>query len=79
MTEVVLPDLGEDVDEATINRWFFEEGDAVEEGENLLEITSDSGTFQVPAPVSGMLSEVFFEEGDDVEPGEVIATMEPTS
>ncbi len=77
MTEVVLPDLGEEVEEATINHWLFQEGDAVEEGQNLVEVTGDGGTIQVPSPVSGTLSEVFFEEGDDVEPGEVIATIEP--
>ena len=77
MTEVVMPDLGQETEEATINKWFFEEGDPVEAGENLAEVTADSGTFQVPAPASGILMEIFFEEGDDAEVGEVIATIEP--
>ena len=76
MKEVVMPDLGEDVEEGTINNWYFEEGDAVEAGDNLVEVTTDSGTINVPSPVSGVLDEVFFEEGDDVEVGEVIATIE---
>ncbi len=77
MTEVVLPEFTEDMEEGTIKQWFFEEGDAVEKGENLAEIQTEDGDFQVPSPVSGTLDEIFFEEGDDVEVGEVLATIEP--
>jgi 2-oxoglutarate dehydrogenase E2 component (dihydrolipoamide succinyltransferase) len=65
------------VEELTVNRWFFEEGDAVERGDNLLEVTAEGGTFNVTAPVAGILEEIFFEEGDDVEIGEVVATIQP--
>ena len=76
MTEVVMPEFGDQMEEATINRWFFEEGDAVERGDNLVEVTAEGGTFHVTAPVSGILEEIFFEEGDDVEVGEVVATIQ---
>ncbi len=77
MKEVLMPDFGDEMEEATINKWYFEEGDAVEEGDNLVEVTGDGGTFQIAAPAAGILEEVFFEEGDDVEIGEVIATIQP--
>ena len=76
MTEVVMPDFGDEMEEATINNWFFEEGDSVEIGDNIVEVITEKGTFHVTAPAAGVLDEVFFEEGDDVEVGEVIATIE---
>ena len=76
MKEVVMPDFGEDIEEATINNWNFEEGDAVEAGDNLVEVITEKGTFNVSAPVAGMLDEIFFEAGDDVQVGEVVATIE---
>ena len=76
MAKVILSEIGEGAREATISYWHFEEGDRVEEGENLVEIVTDKSTFNIPAPCSGILSEVFFEEGDIVEVGEVLATIE---
>lgn len=76
MTKVMLPEVTEGMREATISYWHFEEGDKVEEGEDLVEIATDKSTFNIPAPCSGVLTEVFFEEGDIVEVGEVLATIE---
>lgn len=76
MAKVILPELGEGAREATISYWHFEEGDRVEEGEDLVEIATDKSTFNVPAPCSGVLTEVYYEEGDIVEVGEVLANIE---
>lgn len=76
LAEIRLPELGEDVKEATVSFWHFEEGDRVEEGKDLVEMTTDKATFNVPASASGMLAEVFFEEGDVVQVGEVLAIIE---
>ena len=76
MPKVILPEVAEGGREATVAYWHFEEGDRVEEGEDLVEIATDKSTFNVPAPCSGVLTEVFFEEGDIVEVGEVLATIE---
>ena len=76
MAKVILPEVGEGAGEATISYWRFEEGDRVEEGEDLVEIATDKSTFNVPAPCSGVLTEVYFEEGDIVEGGEVLANIE---
>ena len=77
--KVVLPELAEGVNEATVSYWHFEEGDDVEEGKDLVELITDKATFNVPAPVSGVLSEVFFEEGETVQVGEVLAAIEEKS
>jgi len=76
MKEVKLPELFEDMERATISFWHIEEGDPVEEGDDLLEVIVESETYNVPSPFSGILNEVFFEEGDEVEVGEVVATIE---
>lgn len=76
MAKVILSELGEGAREATISYWHFEEGDKVEEGEDLVEIATDKSTFNVPAPCSGVLTEVCYEEGDIVEAGEILANIE---
>lgn len=76
MAKVILPDMSEGSKEVTISYWHFEEGDRVEEGEDLVEIATDKSTFNVPAPCSGVLNEVYYEEGDIVEVGEVLANIE---
>ena len=76
MAQVVLPELGEGVKEATVSYWHFEEGDKIEEGNELAEMDTDKATFNLPAPASGTLGEVFFEEGDVVKVGDVLATIE---
>ena len=77
MVELLMPDVGDDLEEGTINEWYCEEGDAVVRGQNLLEVMTEKGLTKVPSPASGILNEIFFEDGDDVEVGEVIATIEP--
>ena len=79
MEKIILPELVEDMEIAEISFWHFEEGDPVEEGEDLVEITVNNETYNVPSPVSGILNEVFFEDGDEVEVGEIIATIEKKS
>jgi len=76
MAEVKLPELGEDVNEATISYWIHQEGDAVKEGEDLVEMTTDKATFNVPVPFSGILKETSVEEGETVKVGAKLAVIE---
>jgi len=76
MKEVKLPELVENMERAVISFWHIEEGDPVAEGDELVEVTVDSNTYNVISPFSGILNEVFFEEGDEVEVGEVLAAIE---
>ena len=75
MKEVVLPGLAEGVNEATISFWHIEEGDAVKEGQDLVEMATDKAVFNVPAPASGILIEVLVHEGDTVKVGEILAQI----
>jgi len=76
MTKVILPELGEKIDKATVSYWYFKEGEKVNEKDDLVELTTDKATFNLPSPCSGMLSEIFFREGDSVNTGEVLAMIE---
>ncbi len=76
MVEVVLQGLGQNVEEGTIQNWFFEEGDAVNEGDDLVELSTEEGPVTLPAPASGILAEVYYDEGEVVAKGEVLCTID---
>jgi len=65
--EIRVPTLGESVTEATIGKWFKNVGDAVADGETLVELETDKVTLEVPAPAAGTLGEITAKEGDTVE------------
>jgi len=76
MTKVVLPELGNGIDKATVSFWFFKEGDTVKEKQDLVELTTDKAAFNLPSPCSGIMAEIFFNEGDSVRVGEVLALIQ---
>ncbi len=75
--EVVMPRMGETVDEGTVNTWFKAAGDPVTEGEPLLEIATDKVETEVPAPATGVLTEIKVAEGQTVPVATVIAVITP--
>ena len=76
MTEVKLPPLGEGIAKAGVSYWIKSVGDAVKEGEDLVELVTDKATFNMPAPATGILKEVLINEGEDVKVGQVLARIE---
>ena len=76
MTKVVLPELGEGIEKATVSYWYFKAGDQVKEKDDLVELATDKATFNIPAPCTGVLAEVFFKESDAVHTGEVLAVIQ---
>ena len=74
-TEVKVPALGESVTEATVAQWFKKAGDQVNVDEPLVELETDKVTIEVPAPASGVLSEVLVESGTTVEIGAILAMI----
>ncbi len=75
--DVVLPDLGEDAGEtAKVTFWYFKVGDAVKEGEDLVEMMTDKATFNVPSPASGTLKDIRTPESEDVNVGDVLGVIE---
>ena len=73
--ELLMPKLGESVQEATIITWFKKAGDTVEEDEAILEIATDKVDSEIPSPVDGVIEKIFFETNAVVPVGEVIAII----
>ncbi len=74
--EVLMPKMGESLQEGTILKWLKNEGDVVERDEMILEISTDKVDTEVPSPVSGVLTQILFPENETVEVGKVIAYIE---
>lgn len=75
--EVKLPPLGDDApDEAEVSFWYVEEGEAIEEGQDMVEMVTDKAAFTVPAPVGGTLKAIVATEGDNVKVDQVLAIVE---
>src|SRR5882672_5243824 len=74
-TQVVMPQMGESVAEGTIVRWIKKIGDAVERDEPLFEISTDKVDAEIPAPASGVLSEIKVQEGETVPINTVVAVI----
>jgi 2-oxoglutarate dehydrogenase E2 component (dihydrolipoamide succinyltransferase) len=73
--KVVIPTIGESVNEGTIGRWFFKEGDVVSKDQTLFELDSDKATLEVPASASGKLS-ILVEAGKTATVGATVAMIE---
>jgi len=73
--DFILPELGEGIEEATVSFWMCEEGDNTNKGDDVIEMLTDKATFNVPAPVSGVLKDVLVKEGDIVKVGQKIADI----
>jgi pyruvate/2-oxoglutarate dehydrogenase complex dihydrolipoamide acyltransferase (E2) component len=76
MVDVKLPTLAEGVHKATVTYWHKSIGDAVKQGEDLVELATDKATFNMPSPASGVLKEALASEGTEVAVGQVIAKIE---
>ncbi len=65
-TKMVMPLLGQTMEEGTIIQWFKKEGDEVKEGEPLLEVMTDKVNMEVEAPESGVLRKILAQVDDIV-------------
>src|ERR1041385_627504 len=72
-TKVLVPLLGEGVEEVTVTKWLKKEGDSVDELEPLLEVNTDKVDTEIPAPASGTVLKILTEEGISAKVGTVLA------
>ena len=73
--EIRVPTLGESVTEATVAQWYKTAGEAVTVDEPLVELETDKVTIEVPAPMSGTLSEILVTDGQTVEVGALLGSI----
>ena len=72
-TRVLVPLLGEGVEEVTVIKWLKKEGDSVNELEPLLEVNTDKVDTEIPAPATGTVLKIMAEEGLPAKVGSVLA------
>ncbi|MBC2770501.1 2-oxoglutarate dehydrogenase complex dihydrolipoyllysine-residue succinyltransferase [Pusillimonas minor] len=76
ITDVLVPQLSESISEATLLNWKKQPGEAVQADEILIEVETDKVVLEVPAPASGVLSEIVKADGSTVGSGEVLARID---
>lgn len=74
-TKMLMPLLGQTMEEGTIIKWFKNEGDPIEAGEPLLEVLTDKVNMEVEAPASGVLRKILAQPDDIVPVQEPIAII----
>lgn len=74
-TPVVMPQLGNEIEEAQIDGWLKKPGDAVKAGEPLLTITTPKLTMEIEAPASGTLKEILVPADELASAGATLAII----
>ena len=74
-TDVIMPQMGFDMEEGTVIRWLKAEGDQVDRGEPIVEVETDKATVEVESFASGLLRRIVVTEGVTVPVGQVIGII----
>jgi multifunctional 2-oxoglutarate metabolism enzyme len=77
LVEIQMPQMGESVTEGTILEWHVSEGDSVEEGDTVVEVSTDKVDAEVPAPASGVVAKILAGEDETVQVGQALAQIDP--
>jgi 2-oxoglutarate dehydrogenase E1 component len=77
VVDIVTPGGGESVTEGTILEWAVQVGDTVQDGQTVVELSTDKVDMELPAPTAGTITEILAAAGQTVAVGEVIARMRP--
>ena len=72
---VIMPQLGETVEEGTVSVWHKKVGDQVTAGDDLLDISTDKVEMEIPVPVTGQITEILVAEGETVAVGVTLAII----
>src|SRR3954454_25215132 len=77
LVDIEMPAMGESVTEGTVLEWHVSEGDSVEEGQTVIEVSTDKVDAEVPAPASGTITKLLVAEDDTVQVGQALAQLDP--
>lgn len=75
-TEILVPQLGNEVTEAEVTEWAANVGDAVSSGEVIVIISTTKAALEIEAPCDGTLAEIRLAEGELTEVGAVLGVIE---
>ena len=75
-TEILVPQLGNEVTEAEVTEWAASVGDSVSAGEIIVVISTTKAALEIEAPADGTLSEIRVDKGELTEVGAVLGVIE---
>ena len=75
--QIAMPEMGESVTEGIVLEWHVAEGDFVNEGDTVVEVSTDKVDAEVPAPADGVITKLLVAVDDEVPVGAPLAEMEP--
>jgi multifunctional 2-oxoglutarate metabolism enzyme len=75
--QIQMPEMGESVTEGIVLEWHVAEGDFVNEGDTVVEVSTDKVDAEVPAPADGVITKLLVSVDDEVPVGAPLAEMEP--
>ncbi len=75
--QIAMPEMGESVTEGIVLEWHVAEGDFVNEGDTVVEVSTDKVDAEVPAPMDGVITKLVASVDDEVPVGAPLAEMEP--
>ena len=73
---IILPNIGETVEEGKVIKWLKQVGDQVADGDVVCEVETDKSTMEIPSTVDGILKEIKVKEGETVPVGTVLGIIE---
>ena len=75
MSDLTLPELGENISAGDVLRVLVKPGDALAKDQPVLELETDKATIEVPSSLAGIVGEIKVKPGDKVKVGQVILTV----
>ena len=75
--QIAMPEMGESVTEGIVLEWHVAEGDFVNEGDTVVEVSTDKVDAEVPAPASGVITRLIAQVDEEIPVGSPLAEMEP--
>src|SRR5699024_10098454 len=76
LEKILMPKLGESVNEGTITTWLVKEGDQVNEYDPIAEVMTDKVNAEIPSSYTGTIKEIVVEEGVTVQIDELICYID---
>lgn len=75
MVKVIMPKMGDGMEEGTLLEWLKKDGDAVQASDVIGTIQTDKATLELESPGSGVLAGLLIQGGDTVPVGQPIAAI----
>jgi len=73
---VLMPQMGESIQEGTLTKWHKKVGDQVQREEILFEISTDKVDTEIPSPFSGTLTQILVQEGETAKVNSAVAVID---